>query len=245
MENAYSLLDKKSGKEIAIEKLKSSLVNQTELSSIAIALLEELQRQNPAKTLEILTEIINLEENGKSNFSADSLGFIVNHFRKSTVPNSLRIRFYKLIFRKAMEAIRFSESDVDAAYDLLFSVIEDISDNAPDLLQEATVLMGALRTKVSRSIIEENEIYERIENSQDKLSTTISEADSTDNKSLKRRLLMSAARLALEKKKTRLAVDLVERTIDEKNEHSIRWHDQFLDEVSQQALKENDTGSAR
>lgn len=247
LDNANSLLKKPGGEKLAADKIKKSLVNQTELSSTTTLLMEELRSRKSPELLGILAEILNLEEGGKSGFSAEPLFFTVDFFRDETVSNELRMRFYRVIFNKARNTFQFPDSDVLPAYDLLSAVMQDISANAPNLLSEASALQSALATRVSYSIREEREIYERIDGSADRLDAMISEAEATENKSLKENLLTQAARLALKRGKFRLAVDLAEKIKVDKdgNKIFIRWYDQFLGEVSQSALKKDDIDSAK
>jgi hypothetical protein len=249
--NAQSLLNKKDGEKLATEKILKSLSNQTELSSTTTFLIDQLQSRKSPELLRILTAILNLEETSKSNLSTDSLFLIVYCFRDSIVPNDLRLRFFKIVISKARNAVQFPDSNVQSAYRLLNSVMPDIPANAPNLLTEANALQSVLRARISQTESEAQEIFKRIEDSADKLSALISEAEKTEDEALKYRLLVMAAELALNEKKFRHAVDLAGETIDVKEPKAIAntfrrgWHDQFLGDVVQKTLKENDVDSVK
>jgi hypothetical protein len=247
LQNAYSLLDAKDGEKIAADKIQRSLANQTELSSLTILLMDDLQNRNSPELLRILTEIVNLEESCKSNFSAESLFFVVDFFRDAGVSRNLRTRFYNMVCNKAKTAIPAADSDPKSVYDLLSAIMQDVAKNAPDLLPEASTLQSVFRSRVPPVMVESKEAYRRIGESRDQLNALISEAEASDNKGFKADLLSQAAQLALKKGKFRLAVELVDKAkanIDEeKDKRFALWYDQFLSEVSDSALKEADLDS--
>lgn len=249
LNNADSLLNKKDGEKLATDKLLQSLTNQTELAPAAITLMSQLHSRKSPELLRILAAIVNFQETGKINFSADLLSSIAYHFQDSIVPNDLRIRFFGIVLNTARNAFQMPNSDVSSAYNLLNIVTPEIAKNAPDFLGEASALQNALSTRVSQKTKEARDKFERINNSNDKLDALISEAEKTENKIEKYRLYVQAAQLALKEEKLRLSVDLVEKTIEENSEgfplaFRNQWHDQFLGNVVQQALKKDDVDSA-
>ena len=249
LNNAYSLLKMKDGEKAAADKIQKSLLNKTELSSMTVWLLDELRDKRSPELLRLLTDIVTLEESGQSNFSAESLFFVIDFFRDTMVSRDLQIRFYKIIFNKARVAVQSPDSDAKSIYDLLHAVTQDIAKNAPALLPEANTLQYVFRSRLPLPVAEATESYRRIEENSDRLSALISEAEASNNEGLKADLLSQAAQLALEKGKFRLAVELSEKIkahIDEeKDKRFPLWHDQFLSEVSEQALKADDMDSAK
>jgi hypothetical protein len=247
--NANSLLNTKDGEKIAADKIQKSLANQTELSPLTILLMEDLQSRKSPELLRILTEIVNLEENGQSNFSAETLFFVVDFFRNTTVSNNLRIRFYNIVCNKAKAAIPTADSDAKSVYDLLSAIMPDIAKNAPDLLPEANTLQSVFMSRVPPSTVKTNEAYRRINESRDQLNALVSEAEASTDKGLKANLLTQAAQLALQKGKFRLSVELsdkIKANIDEeKDQRFALWYDQFLSEVSNKALKVDDVDSSK
>ncbi len=249
LKTANSLLDTKNGEKSAVEKLRKSLVNQTEFPTMTTWLLEELKSRKSPELVSVLTDVVSLQESGQSNFSANALFSVVDSFRSSIVPIDLRIRFYRIVLNKARAGIGNEESD-EAEYNLLSAVIDDISKNALNFLAEASALKATLSNQVDRAKLKLSEIYDRIERSPDRLSALISEAEGTDDESLKEELFTQAAQLALKKNKFRLAIDLLEKTNPDekeiqKNPRAWAYHDQFLGDVSTESLKKDDTESSK
>ena len=89
----------------------------------------------------------------------------------------------------------------------------------------------------------------RIEESSDRLDALISEAEASGNKELQKNLWAQAAQLALKENKFRLSIDLVDKIragIDEtRDQRFLLWYDQFLSNVSEAALKQDDVESAK
>lgn len=249
LNNAYSLLSMKNGEKVAAGKIQNSLANQTELSPMTIWLMEELRTRKSSELLGILTEIVKLEESGRSNFSAETLFFVVDFFRNPQVSNDLRIRFYNIVCYKARAAVQTPDSDAKSIYDLLSAVMPDIAQNAPSLLPQASTLQYIFMSRVPPSLVETTELYRRIEENRDRLNALISEAGASNGKGLKANLLTQAAQLALKKGQFRLSVELIDKVkanIDEeKDKRFSLWYDQFLTDVSEKALKEDDVNSAK
>lgn len=246
---AKSLLNKKGNEKQAIEKLKNSLGNIDRLDLTTTLFIGKLKSQNSPAFLEILTEIVILEETGRSKISSDSLFQIVDYFRDANVTNNLRARFYRIVINKARKAMQPSDTNATDAYQLLYAIREDISKNAPELSAETAGLLTALAIKVPQSVYKEESAYKRIKESSDPLSTMISEAEATDDQSLKETLLTRAARLAKKQGKLQLAVDLVEKLKLERNPENYKrfplWYDQFLGDVVKKALEKDDIDSAK
>lgn len=247
--NAFSLLGTKDGEKAAADKLQGSLANKTELSSTTVLLLEELRSRKSSELPRILDEIVTLEEVGKSDFSAESLFFVVDHFRDAAVSDGLRMRFYKVVCNKARTAVQIPDSDAKSVYDLLVAVTPDIAKNTPELLAEASTLQYMFMSRVSPAEADSAESYRKIEESQDRLGALIAEAEAAKDRGLRTNLLTQAAYLALKKGEFRQSVDLVEKVkagVDkEKEKRFSDWRDQFLAEVSGKALKADDADAYR
>lgn len=248
LKNAYSSLDAKNGEKAAADTLQKSLADKTELSPMTLWLMQELQERRSPELLRIMDEIVSLEESGRSNFSAETFFFTVDYFRGAQVSNELRLRFYNVVCNKAKSTILNPDSDARAAYDLLNAVLPDISKNAPALLPEASTLQYACMSRVPPSAVEAAESYKKIDASSDRLSALISEAEASRDKGLRANLLTRASQLALQQGNFRLAVELIDKvkanTDVEKDGRFTLWHDQFLSDVSEHALKEGDTEAA-
>ncbi len=251
LDTAYSLLDKKGGEKIVSEKLRNSITAKNELTSTESDLINELAARKSPELPIVLSELSSLQESGKSDFSAESLFSIVDVFRNKQIQNDLRLRFYRIILKKAGETSNLEENDLDSIYNLLYAIVGDISKNAPNLLPQTMALAASLKSRITDSKNDEIETFDKIEKSEDRLSALISEAEETENKSKKSRFYAEASQLALKQRKFKLAVDLLEKSQadinfeEEKNIPSLRWHDQFLSDVSARSLQANDTDASK
>ena len=251
LSNAYPLLEKEGGDKIVSEKIKKYLAEEVDLSRVYFFLMR-LKEQKSPEFLAVLSEIVNLEETGKNNFSAMTFPFIIDNFRDASVPNALRIRFYRVILGKAREALQSGNTDkISFADGLLYAVLSDINSNAPGLSAEANVLRVALSAQNSQSLKDAEERYKRIRESADKLAATIAEAEKEDSKSEKANLYHNAALLATKEEKFQFAVDLYEKyrelTADDASLTAFRYsyYDQQLREIVRLALDKDDIDSAR
>lgn len=253
LSNAFSLLDKEGGDKIIAAKIKKYLADGKDLDKIAF-LMGQLQSKKSPEFLSILAEIVNLEESGRNSFTADSLTWASDFFRDAIVPSNLRLRFYRIALSKARNALQNPEgNDIPAAYYLLDAILLSIAAGAPEFSAEASGVKAALLARTSRKSREMQERNQRIEESADELSTLISEAEKTDDKEgEKYSLLIRAELLAKGKGKFRLAVDLMEKTIEDKSdggfprrEFRLHYHDQELGYIAESALGKGDVEAAR
>ena len=245
------LLNKEGGDKVVAGKIGKYLIGAKDLGAVALYLDIMRKRKSPEFT-PLLFEIISLEESGGNNFTAESFFWIADDFRDSAVPNDLRIRFYKIVLNKSRNALQSSDTDEIYFADLLlYAVLPDIAANAPELAGEANAIKSALAMKTSQRTKKSEETNQRIKESASKLDTLISEADKTNDKGEKYSLLDRASQLAMQEGKCRLAVDLIEKTIDDKSEKDfpalefrLGYHDQQLGQITDAALKNNDIDSA-
>ena len=251
LSNAFPLLNREGGDKIVAAKLKNNLPGQTDLGQTAIY-LRLMQSKKSPEYLPVLSEIINLQESGKINYPPLSLNWIADIIRDSTVPNDLKNRFYRIILSKARSALQSSDAaEIQYTDSLLYAVLRNISTNAPELTGEANALKTALSAKTSQRARERQESEQKIEESADKLAALIAEADKTEDSGAKYNLLNRASLLAMKEGKFRLAVDLLEKTIENVpdkrppgKEFRRSYYDQQLNQIREQALIKDDVDAA-
>ena len=244
-------LNARDSDKILAEKIKKALTDTNDLAAVQ-AYLMVLQRQKSSEFVPLLSEILNIEESGKNNFTPASILWIANNFTDSTVPIELKIRFYKFVLNRAKTALSTSDGGEIHFADLtLFIILPDIIANAPDLTAEASAIKSALSAKTSQGDRDFQESQKRIAESANKLDAFIAEADKTDNKNKRITFLTEASRLALKEEKFTLAVDLIEKTIEDKSEKIssppeflMSAHDQQLGFIVQNSLIKDDVNSA-
>ncbi|MEO8073221.1 MAG: hypothetical protein ABI686_08220, partial [Acidobacteriota bacterium] len=252
LSNAASLLDKEGGAKILAGKIRKYLADGKDLSAISF-LMGQLQDKKSPEFLSILIDLVNLEESGRNSFTLNSLFWAVDFFRDASVPNELKIRFYQIALNKARNALQLSESsELRSADQLIFAILPDINANALELSAEASAIKSALSARTSQKSKELQERDKRIEESSDKLSAYISEAEKSANSSDKYNLLILAILLATKEEKFQLAADLMDKTIENisdkdfpKPDFRKDYHDQRLVQIVQTALYKNDVDSAR
>jgi hypothetical protein len=103
----------------------------------------------------------------------------------------------------------------------------------PSLYPQAAAQLSSLMSRVSNTRSQSEEIDERIRTSNDPLSQTITEARSTTNSTLKDELFLQAARLALEKGKLKLSLELAMSVSADRK----KWQEQFLSELATTAIE--------
>ena len=251
LDDIDALLRKKNGDRLAADKIEKYLSSQAALNPFIVSLIERLQKGKSPEGLRLLNLILIFEESGKSRLSVDSLSLIAQNFNDSGLPNDLKLRFIKIALARVNETVRSPDPDLESAVDLLDSIMPGISTLMPDFLPEAKSLKTVLSARVSQSSRELREIYERIEESADKLQATITEAEKAQNFTLKYRLYEQAARLALNENKFQIAADLIDKTIEDDSKDlqpalafRIQYHDQFLDKLVEKSLKNDDSAAA-
>lgn len=243
---AYSLLGKKDSASLAFTYFRKSLKTGQEINPMTHFFLSRLQSEKSLMFPVALSEILDIEEKANGNSSAETLVMLVDYFRDSSVSAKLWNRFVATIGRTAQKILMTPEANVRDAYNLVNAVILDVEQKSPPaIFAELNAIKSALGARASNAEKEAEKAYQRIEESDDKLSETIAQAESVESEQLKQELFNDAAILALKGKKFSMAVDLIEKINYSENSASQGWHDQFLHDVIENALRENDIDSAQ
>lgn len=241
-----------SGASKAVDEVKKALTNQNNSSDkmALVFIVKELLAGNKITEVNSILELILASERASNTTSYLLLSYLSENYTSQTAPSDLQKRFLKLIIALGQSVLQKSNLDgLDLEkrqniYEILRNNLLKIEALLPLEFPQALAIVDILRKNMSEAFREREDVNDRISQSKDKLEQTISEAEKTDDKNLKNGLFESAAWLALEKKKFRLAVDCLEKVeTDDKN--SSLLHDQFLDDdVTGAALKEKDLDSA-
>jgi hypothetical protein len=168
------------------------------------------QKNNNAAAVRILTAALDYYESHlEATYEGNALIFLESEYGDSQTPVELRRRFYNLMIRIGEAAIADPDNDDPTRLyiEIMKYTLPDVKQISLDLYPKAFAIYTALSSKKSDEEKEEDEVWERINASKDKLAQTISEAESATNKSLKSGLWMHAAQYALEVKKFRLAAE--------------------------------------
>jgi hypothetical protein len=184
----------------AVQLLSGSAGPDSDLSYLLIT----LDQQNSPHLNNLLSAILTAEETGRRRFATHTIESLTGYFLNTNVPSQIRRRYIALAIARARGLATLSSADQLAYYRIFQRFWPDITTQYPEMLEEAGTIMAFLNARVTNSIRQANEIHDRIRNSQDKLSATVSEAEGGQDDLTKYGLYRSAARLALEKNALRM-----------------------------------------
>lgn len=175
-----------------------------------------------------------------------TLNFLSQYYLDKSTPLEIKKRFLNFSVNLGQKVLL--ESDTSGLFQQAKYILEvslpEINKSVPTLYSQALLIYATLEGKVNKKNREREEVYKRIELSDNKLHQTISEAEAAEDKILKNDLWMSAARLALNQKKIKLAVDLIMKIESEVEVFNL-WRTHFLlNDVLTKSLKEEDFESA-
>jgi tetratricopeptide (TPR) repeat protein len=208
-------------------------------------LIDELVSRKSPELPRVLSSILSQEELGRGSFSAESLSNLVDAFRNPIITSNLQVRFYLAAMKKAREKLNSGDMDLQNEYNLISAILPDISANAQNLVNDAMTLKVLLNSAILHNSTEYDLAFDRIQESSDKLAATISEAEATENKSLKAELFIDAVNMALMNGKPQVALDTLEKLAEirrgekGKIERFYSWYDQCLGDIVALALKAN------
>lgn len=223
-------------------KIISKIANG-EISEKILSLFYKLREKNSDASFRVLDALLKFFENsGNETKFAHAINVLSVYYLGNSTPLELKKRFLYFAVKLGQNALL--ESDKSNSYnqgrDILEISLPEIKQVIPAIYEQASAIYLTLDSKISKTSREKKDALQRIEESENQLQQTITEAEAAENKTLKDDLWMSAARLAVEKKEFRTAVDSVMK-IESKVEIFNVWRNQFLvDEVLTSALREND-----
>lgn len=248
--DTMAFMKQKDGEKLATDAAIQLLANQPRVTNDILFLIGLLQTRNSPEALRLLTTVVNTLETGRVDFGTSELLLMSSYFTNTNVPIEIQRKFLKIVVDKLRNIMQMPGGDFDSAYNLLSLIIPVIATNFPELHPESIIIQSALKTRASRNTIESLERWDRIKNSDDKLSAIISEAEKADDQATKYSLYESAARLALKIGKFKYAVDLMKKTVEIDiseifpETHLTRERDRFFGQVVEKALKASDPDSA-
>lgn len=246
-----SLLNQKDGEKLAVDSVIRSLTNESESNSEISFLVARLKERGSPHLVRLLNAVVQAEESGRTRFNSNTLLFLSAYFVEPPVPSNLQQRFLIVALDKSKGAAVAPNGDFEGFFNLLSSLIPNISRTAPGLLSEAHIVQAVLRSRASQESKEAQERNDRLREAPDRLAALVSEAERANNSGTKYDLYVSAAQLALKLKRFRFAVDLVEKAAEIDLGNSVlyessrkRWRDQFRADVVYGALQADDADSA-
>ncbi len=203
-----------------------------------------LHLMKSAELPRVLSATLVLEERQVATIPLEKMFFWSNFYLTDT-PQELQARFLSATLNAIKSRFAELQNDVQElrwATGLLQSTLPHMQKVTPHLYPQAASLLANLTPNAPRG----ETVWTRIKNSSDPLAQTLTEADTAADPRLKRELLESAARLAQQQEKLRLAVDLMTAEKEDRNglPEWYSYRDDFLNKVIQDALKLKDADTA-
>lgn len=240
--------------ELSLSKDSATIVNRLiseiqkgKVSPDIIFIVTTLQQENSEASARLLEALLPFFENTtKINDFALVLNALSSYYISKSTPLELRKRFLLFAIRLGQKALLEQANSRLAEFsrNILRLSLPKIEETIPSHYPQALAIFSTLDSKLANENREKEEAYRRIRESKDKLQQTIVEAEAAENEALKEEFWRKAADIALQRKKTRLAVDLIMK-IESDGELFQEWRNQFLkDEILSVGLKEKDFESA-
>jgi len=228
LERALSLI---SSGDVPVMSLHGELLRQDRLNSPALPRL--------------LSATLALEERRRGSLPLENMFFLSSVFLKESSPAELRVRFLAAAFKAtqlAPEELRANPRAATWAVQLLRATLPSMQKLTPDLYALAAARLAALAPGARPA----DDVYERIKNSADPLSQTLSEAGSTGDARLRNELLASASRLAKGQGRLRQAAELAASVEEERAglPDGFSRRDELLADIVEESLKRKDLETA-
>ncbi|HEX8557475.1 MAG TPA: hypothetical protein VF668_05210 [Pyrinomonadaceae bacterium] len=214
-----------------------------------MALLGELIRLDQARSpalRQMLDATLSLEERRTGALPPLNLMFLLPLYLKETTPPDLQARFLAVAVKATQlnpVELKSDPAQFSGAVGLLQRSLPLMQRLTPSLYAAAAAQLAALTAGQAR----DNPVYENIKNSSDPLAQTMLEAERAGDRRLKEELLESAARLAKQQGKLRLAADLITSSEEDRSglPEGYSGQDEFLDGLLEAALQQKDPDTAR
>jgi len=231
---AYSMLNSKGKEGLAIETLEAELAKGWVPDLKLLFFLHRLENQ-PVELSRILSIIVAAEESRPGAIPIEVFSWLTHSYLKPDVQPDLKRRFLAAAVNSTKVSYTLSGTkDVDDAYNLLAAILPHVKSLTPSLYAQAAAQLSSLVSRVSTARSQSEEIDERIRTSNDPLGQIIAEARSATNPALKDELFLQGARLALEKGKLKLSLELAMSMSDPDRK---KWQEQFLNELATTAIE--------
>lgn len=241
-----ALLQTKGGDALAAQRIRQLLADGQEVDGLVFYL--DTLRQAGSKEFEpLLTQLVEAAERGPQ-VSLETLFWVSDVYLRPDLPAPLRRRFLALVVSRTQPANFAAEPVPQTAYELLSKVLPFFRELAPGSYEQAVAQSYNLRASLSDRQLATEARNKRISESPDPFSDLLDEAEAASSKGERNELLAAAARLALERKRFDLCLEIVAKLDrDAKGappDFWRSWADQFLKEFVKAALVEKNAEQA-
>jgi len=241
---AFSLLNSKGKEALAVTTLETELANGWVPDLKLLFFLRRLEtQQQPLELVRALSIVIAAEEHRAGTIPIEVFSWLTDFYLKSEVQPDLKRRFLAAAVNSTKVSYTLSDAqEVTHAYDLLVTILPHVKLLTPSLYPQAAAQLSSLMTRVGNTRTESEQIDERIRTSRDPLSQIITEARSATDPVLKDELFLQGARMALEKGRLKLSLELA-TSISADRDHK-KWQEQFLNDLVNAAIEKKDPAIA-
>ncbi len=244
-ETAFELLGYEGGVSKAVEIMRSNVQSGSETSDSNLNFfLGRLDETQPQESNRLLADILAAAERAPNNYPISFLiGLAGNYLYRDATPAELKVRFLALFIRATSDPAALTTAERNSAHGLLKASLPLVEKHLPSLYARAGAQVAAFTPSRPTTTAERENAENNIRSSTDPLAQMMTEADRTGDTSLKRNLLESAARRALNEDRLKLAVELMMRFEppgEVSEEDFVEYRDQFLGDVVRRAVAKKD-----
>jgi hypothetical protein len=169
--------------------------------------LDELMTRKSKEFEPVASDVIARAGEGKISF--ETLFWISDVYLRPQMSSNLRNRFLATVVARTLPANFVTEPPPKLAYDLLTQILPVIKQSTPELYEQALNHSFAMRASLSESQLANEARIKRLNESVSPIEDLKSEAEAAKTKTERNELLLSAAELALEKKKFDVCLDIL------------------------------------
>ncbi len=184
------------------------------VSDYVLTIYNQLRDRDPVAANKVLEALLGYFERTQdtSKFSL-LLDFLRSNYVAATTPAELKVRYLRFVIERSRRQIGDPDTGPTARFVLrmLKDALPLIQDSIPPLFVEAQAMFVILdnRLNQNQSNRARNDAYARIEASDDRLQQIITEAEAETDVGFRDFLWAWAAKIALERKDLKMAVDLI------------------------------------
>lgn len=239
---ALSLIEQPDGRVQAIGLIENALRNGQRPNSTIFFILQRLQQQAPKEIPQLLLALLATEEERPGTLTLESLFGLRPFCMAAETPRELQAQFLRVTV-SLLERSQPSPIATMQAHQFLASLLPSIERISPQLHPRAVRILAALKTSMTPEIHERVAAEERLRNSSDRLNQLLVEARAAKDEALKNGFLSEAARLALDSKQFRRALEIAQ-SVSDSGDYK-RWRESFSRDLIEKALKEKDVEIAK
>jgi hypothetical protein len=201
-----SLFDLEGGDILAAKQIRQELEQHGDSYGLH-SWLDELMTRKSKEFESLASEVV--ARAGAGQISFETLFWASDVYLRPQTSSNLRNRFLATVVARTQPANFVTEPPPKLAYDLLTQILPVIKQSTPELYEQALNNSFAMRASLNESQLASEARIKRLNESVDPIGDLKSEAEAAKTKTERNTLLLSAAELALEKKKFDMCLSIL------------------------------------